>query len=315
MDSVIWANNALTTLASNITTSQTTIALTSGSGALFPNPGAGQFFPITIISATNSAVFEIVYCTARSGDSCTVIRAQEATTGKAFNAGDLAQNLITAGTLLPPGRLLNIQTFGTVGTSTYAETPGTVNCKVTVVGGGASGGGAQANSVGQVAYGGGGGGGGFAQGLFPVATLAGQTITVGAGGAPASGGGNNGGSSSIGAILSATGGVGGAPGFAAAPPAISAGGAGGGSSGGNLPGGLGGPGGAGLGIAVSNSQAGPGGASIISLGVVGPFSTTSVGNEGSGVGCGGSGAASQNGGSAQASGAGVGGVVIIEEYS
>jgi hypothetical protein len=96
----LWANNDLATLASGITSTQTTITLTSGEGALFPNPTSGQqVFSLTLITASNLSNFEIVYCTARSGDTLTVVRGQEGTGAQAFNAGDLAQGLITAGLL------------------------------------------------------------------------------------------------------------------------------------------------------------------------------------------------------------------------
>ena len=107
----LWANNAVSaTLAASITDSQTTITVTSGSGAQFPNPGAGQFFPLTLISATNNADLEITYCTARSGDTLTIVRAQESTAAQAFAAGSLAQNLLTEGT---------VALFGQTGTSNF----------------------------------------------------------------------------------------------------------------------------------------------------------------------------------------------------
>jgi hypothetical protein len=105
MSVVVWANNAGTTLAAAITSAQTTITLTSGSGALFPSPAAGQFFPVTLISQSNANTFEITYCTARSGDTLTVERAQEGTTALAFVAGDFARLLPTAGTLAEYGQL------------------------------------------------------------------------------------------------------------------------------------------------------------------------------------------------------------------
>lgn len=216
---------------------------------------------------------------------------------------------------IQPGRLLNIQTFATAGTFTYVSTAGTNHCRVTVVAGGASGGGAAANTSGQVAYGGGGGAGGAAAGYYPVASLSGQTITVGAGGAAASGTGNSGNSSSVGSVISASGGAGASAGFAGSPPSCAAPGVGGMGVGGNIFNTVGGPGSPGLGIAVSNAVAGSGGVSILAPGISGPFSTVAVGNNGVGPGCGGSGAASQNGGAAKASGAGSTGIVIIEEFA
>ena len=313
MDSVIWANNALTTLASNITTSQTTIALTSGSGALFPNPGAGQFFPITIISATNSAVFEIVYCTARSGDSCTVIRAQEATTGKAFNAGDLAQNLITAGTILPPGRLLNIQTF--TANTIYAETPGTNKVRVTAIGGGGAGGGAVATSSATVSVASGGAAGSYGVGFFS-SGFSGAAVTIGAAGFGANGAvGGNGGSTSFGSLLTAPGGGGG--GIAATNTAgvivADQGAPGGPASGGNIVNAGGNPGPCGFiisGAVISGQGAGS------PLGGGGTNTAGGLGGGATGFGAGGGGSANQiSVGGGTSGGAGSPGFVIVEEYS
>jgi len=96
-NTVIWANNDSTTLASSLSSSATTATLVNG--ASFPTPASGQFTPITLISATNPLTFEIVYCTIRSGNTITITRAREGTTALAFNAGDLVQNLVTAGTV------------------------------------------------------------------------------------------------------------------------------------------------------------------------------------------------------------------------
>lgn len=311
MDSVIWANNALTTLASNITTSQTTIALTSGSGALFPNPGAGQFFPITLISATNNAVFEIVYCTARSGDTCTVIRAQEATTGKAFNAGDLAQNLITAGTILPPGRLLNIQ--GLFASGTYTETPGTTRAIGYMLGGGGAGGGAPATGSGQVSCGGGGGSGALC--WFQVLNPTASTVVIGAGGVGASGSvGGNGGSSSFGGIFTAAGGAAGAVGGPSSAGFIAQNGAGGaiGSTANILDAG-GNPGTTGITLGIA-PLGGTGGASPLFAGAGFGSSGLSGGNA-TAPGAGGGGSSNVFNAAAQAGASGGAGCLIVWEYS
>jgi len=212
------------------------------------------------------------------------------------------------------GRLLSIQTFNSSGT--YTPTAGTTHCRVTVVGGGGSGGGAAATLSGQWAAGGGGGGGANAIGYYPVASLSGQAITIGAGGAPASGNGNNGGTSSIGAVVTAGGGIGGAAGFAASTPVVAAGGSGGASIvGANVSGGLGGPGCAGIANNTGNLFSGNGGGSFLSQGSVGILTANSAGNSGSGPGCGASGATSSNGGIARASGQAAPGIVIIEEFA
>lgn len=99
---VIASNNAGTTLAISVNVGDTSLTLSAGQGTHFPNPntGAGEFFSITLIDHVVGLVRnEIVYCTARSGDVCTIIRAQEGTADQAWAVGDIATNLLTAGTL------------------------------------------------------------------------------------------------------------------------------------------------------------------------------------------------------------------------
>lgn len=211
-----------------------------------------------------------------------------------------------------PGRLLAIRTLSA---GSYTPTAGTKSVRATVVGGGGSGGGAAVTGAGQVAYAGGGGGGGVAVGLYPVATLTGQTVTVGTGGIASSSIGFAGTTSSIGAVLSATGGSGGAVGSAGTPPVAQGGGGGGGGVGGNVFNGSGAPGGTGIAMAVNNAVSGVGGGNPLTGGIIGPFSGTSNGNPGFGPGSGSSGACSQNGGGATASFGGIAGTVIVEEFA
>jgi hypothetical protein len=95
----LMANDAATTLAAPISNTATSVNLAVGTGSEFPNPSAGQQFPITFNDAATGLLVEIVYCTARSGDTCTIVRAQESTVAQNWLAGDLAANLITAGVL------------------------------------------------------------------------------------------------------------------------------------------------------------------------------------------------------------------------
>lgn len=96
--SVLLSNNAVSKLASPLTAGATTLLLTAGSGSLFPAPAGGNWFPITVMSVTTGAM-EIMRCTARSGDTLTVTRAQEGTTAKAFSAGDRVELRLTVGAL------------------------------------------------------------------------------------------------------------------------------------------------------------------------------------------------------------------------
>lgn len=95
----LFANNASTTLAGPIASTATSLNLASGTGALFPQPDVGQQFALTLQSQSDQNVREIVYCTARSVDTCTVVRAQEGTPATAFIAGDTVANDLTAGTM------------------------------------------------------------------------------------------------------------------------------------------------------------------------------------------------------------------------
>lgn len=95
----LYANNAKTTLAAPVTSTQTSITVAPGTGALFPSPTIGQAFKITLVSATSATTFEICLCTARSGDTLTVVRAQEGTAGQPFILNDVVGNFDTKGVM------------------------------------------------------------------------------------------------------------------------------------------------------------------------------------------------------------------------
>lgn len=202
----IWSNDAITTLASSVSNSATTIPLAAGTGSKFPSPTSGQIFPLTLISATNPATFEITYCTARSGDSCTVIRGQEGTSAVAWNAGDLAQNLVTAGTLL----FLYEQQFGSQSFSssgTFTVPVGVYSIDVEMWGGGGPGGNTSATGINT--YGGPGGGAGYCAGVMPVTPGQAITVTVGIAGVSLTGasGGTSTMTNGAGVTFTATGGT------------------------------------------------------------------------------------------------------------
>ena len=93
--SVLFSNNAATNLAASITSGATSLTVTTGTGSLFPNPTAPDYFLVTLIGISGTPI-EIVKCTARSGDTLTIVRGQEGTTPSAFNGGDQVQLRITA---------------------------------------------------------------------------------------------------------------------------------------------------------------------------------------------------------------------------
>lgn len=100
MPQILFANNAATTLATAISSVATTLTVTSGGGALFPNPGTNQYFLATLSPVTPGAQpQEIVRVTARSTNTFTVTRGQEATTAQAWGTGAIVQNLLTAATV------------------------------------------------------------------------------------------------------------------------------------------------------------------------------------------------------------------------
>ncbi len=96
---ILWSNNASTTIAGSITPASLTVTLAAGTGAEFPSPTGGDYFCCTFYDQATKTVNEICHCTSRTGDVCTIVRAQEGTTAKAWNAGDIFANLVTAGTL------------------------------------------------------------------------------------------------------------------------------------------------------------------------------------------------------------------------
>lgn len=83
----LFTNNAATTLASNITSGDSSLTVATGTGALFPNPTAGQYFYCTL--ANNAGTVEIIKVTARSGDTfSTIVRGQDGTSAVGWSSGD-----------------------------------------------------------------------------------------------------------------------------------------------------------------------------------------------------------------------------------
>ncbi len=78
----LFANNAGSKTVGIVEVGHTAIGLTSGDGALFPTPTGGDYFLVTLvgISQAKETSWEVVKCTARSGDILTVVRAQLGTT-------------------------------------------------------------------------------------------------------------------------------------------------------------------------------------------------------------------------------------------
>jgi hypothetical protein len=96
---ILFANDAISTLAASITDIATSCQLSSGTGALFPDPvNPGDYFVMSFNDAETGLLTEIVHVTSISGDTVeTMVRAQEGTSAQSWTAGDLAQNRWTAG--------------------------------------------------------------------------------------------------------------------------------------------------------------------------------------------------------------------------
>lgn len=99
MAKVLFSNNAVTSLASYISRTSTTMTLATGTGALFPTikKGSGDYFYVTVIDTSGS--FEIVKVTARTADLCTIVRAQDNTQALDFPQGSTVEQRVTAASL------------------------------------------------------------------------------------------------------------------------------------------------------------------------------------------------------------------------
>lgn len=79
--------DASSTLASAVGANDTSLALESGTGSDFPSPVSPGRVRLTLSNSSGSKV-EIVECTARSGDTLTVVRGAVGSAKQAFDAGD-----------------------------------------------------------------------------------------------------------------------------------------------------------------------------------------------------------------------------------
>jgi hypothetical protein len=95
----LFANNARTTLAAGIDDTDTVITVATGTGALFPSPGAGEQFAVTLVDAPTGTINEICYCTSRTTDALTVVRGREGTTAVSWPSGSTVANFVTRDTL------------------------------------------------------------------------------------------------------------------------------------------------------------------------------------------------------------------------
>ncbi len=90
---VLFTNNAQAALSATITAAATSFSVAAGLGALFPSPGVGDHFFVTL--ADTAGNLEIVKVTARNTDTFTVVRGQDGTEARAFSSGDKVELRLT----------------------------------------------------------------------------------------------------------------------------------------------------------------------------------------------------------------------------
>ena len=124
----LFTNNAVTLLAAPIGPADTSMTVMTGFGALFPSPGPGQFFLVTLENQA-ATLREIIKVTGRTGDTFTgLVRAQEGTTAQSWSASlgsdTLVDHRITAETMdramLLPHVLNNLDDVDTLTTPPVA---------------------------------------------------------------------------------------------------------------------------------------------------------------------------------------------------
>lgn len=305
------SNSYHTTLSQSINASATSFDVADVSGA--PTPP----FALTFVDEHGEGL-EVVYVTGISGDTLTVQRGKEGTSGMSHGAGRVLENRLTAGMWqdVAEGNFFYKQTlyYTSSDTFTKASYPWLKAVKVKLVGGGGAGGGANGTGAGQSSAGSGGAAGGYAESFIPVVSIpASVTVTVGAGGAGVTGGsGTAGGPSSFGSLVVAAGGGSGGTMSAASPIRVFGGSNGATATAGDLR--IRG-GDSGFAVCLGPSSAGGIGGNT-PLGTGGRGGATNLaGREGGGYGAGGGGARKhENSAGDIPGGNGAPGIVIVELY-
>lgn len=127
MSTLLFANNAQTTLAGPIASGALSVNVAAGTGSEFPTVGAGQYFVMTLTDAATGLIHEIVFVTARSSDTLTIVRGQENTTARSWLAGDIAGNWWTAGSA---ATMVQVQTLQTQPGNYAVDTGSTNNIQI-----------------------------------------------------------------------------------------------------------------------------------------------------------------------------------------
>jgi hypothetical protein len=92
---ILFANNAKTLLDGTLAIDETSTLVDDAS--LFPAPTGSQFFYATIQNPSDDTDYEIVKCTAVSGNTVTIERAQESTVAQEWSDGSLFELRLTNG--------------------------------------------------------------------------------------------------------------------------------------------------------------------------------------------------------------------------
>ena len=129
MATLLFSNFATSTLAGAISNTSLTANLAVGSGALFPHPTSGQYFVLTFTDAATGLLHEIVWVTNVTGDTITMVRAQEGTTALGWSAGDIVGDLCTAGSMSALAQIGQLQIQG----SNYGIDSGSLNAIAVVL--------------------------------------------------------------------------------------------------------------------------------------------------------------------------------------
>lgn len=87
-------NNAVSTIAAAISSSDVGVSVAAGTGTLFPTLGGSDYFYATLVSTAGT--YEIVKVTARTDDAMTLVRGQEGTTAQSFASGSRFEARVTA---------------------------------------------------------------------------------------------------------------------------------------------------------------------------------------------------------------------------
>lgn len=138
MPNIQFRNFARSTLSIGAASGALSLTVASGTGSRFPTLTGAQYFYATLENA--ALVREIVRVTARTGDTLTVVRAQDNTTAQSWNAGDTIALRLNAkaieeavvGTLLAANNLSDLADAPTALTNLGAQAADAATAKTNV---------------------------------------------------------------------------------------------------------------------------------------------------------------------------------------